>query len=804
MVNMNRVITYIIITGLIFAGPAADSYAACWKYALRNLSHFEREIAPTNPGHGDKILEQMLSARKELIGAIPIGANLTVSMLNMCITAEIDNRGIPGFIEEADGLGPAWIITTGLPGPEVEKYMAGQFEPLGNDQFWGSILSTSRKSLHENTLVGFHGCDNRTNTFNVLFRMQQYYRKEGARMVSAGRSWDPVQIDDVAEARAIVSRLGNADQQYYMKNFGSVYLPQGEIDPRTDEGKRLDDNIIIYLKPHETMIQLVDTLVARYKTQLAQMGVPVALMNKFIFFEFLGPLLRSFQNCVQTEVMFNRLREGVASGSMSAHLSPWLALHIDSVHHNRSLLAFATHKLDDERLSFISQDDPRFAPGTLEEGKGFRYFADVDRFREIMDNIEIVNGDLAINVAYFEWLFGDFLKEEHRAVLSDALLNSLSYPIPSSLMRSSETPFTTLWATQRQSSIYQILSELSDEDLAGLNEYVTEPNRTITESLDELRRRLNTDSYGSIPDIVRLRTELEVIFIKTHAHELTGNANELIARGSKVPAQDDYLEAHRLLNKLAYEVTPGTKDPDTWHRLGLAARDVAAHVPGKEACMMPHAIGSLRYVCSLSPNHPNAWFSLGYVLHDAGDFKTAAQAFRRATDIYGQNYDYWYELGLVEEKQNNFHEATEAFKQACKVGPQRYGAWFSLGTTLLAQEDFSGAREAFETAHRLDPESPKIYNNLILALALEGNGYRAIKEGEKFCKTMDIAERNEFWVKLAGFFYEFEDYAYALIVFNKVPEIIRLDDELSFMYAASMRQIQERPPERDKQILFNI
>ncbi|KAF1987389.1 TPR-like protein [Aulographum hederae CBS 113979] len=113
------------------------------------------------------------------------------------------------------------------------------------------------------------------------------------------------------------------------------------------------------------------------------------------------------------------------------------------------------------------------------------------------------------------------------------------------------------------------------------------------------------------------------------------------------------------------------------------------------------AINSFRMAAQLAPSSGYASALLGHELLDCDDIKGAEEAYKSADSR--QHYTAWYGLGRIARQQGEYVEAISYFQHAEKINPENSDLQTDLGQTYLKLKQLSKAAECFRKAVALSP-----------------------------------------------------------------------------------------------------
>ena len=98
-----------------------------------------------------------------------------------------------------------------------------------------------------------------------------------------------------------------------------------------------------------------------------------------------------------------------------------------------------------------------------------------------------------------------------------------------------------------------------------------------------------------------------------------------------------------------------------------------------------------------------AWYNLGLLERDAGQYEAAIVAYRRAVEERPEYEAAWNNLGLVYHDVEQYEEAEAAFSQAVLLREDYVAPWMNLGKTYAAQDLYWLAAGAYERALEIEP-----------------------------------------------------------------------------------------------------
>lgn len=118
------------------------------------------------------------------------------------------------------------------------------------------------------------------------------------------------------------------------------------------------------------------------------------------------------------------------------------------------------------------------------------------------------------------------------------------------------------------------------------------------------------------------------------------------------------------------------------------------------------AAGELyQIILQRAPDNHRALHALGVVTHRGGSKSTEAITFiKRALELKPDFYDAWYNLGNVFCDLGQWSEAQQAYYNVLQLSPHYYRAWQGLGNVFFRMERFEESIECYRKADEISPE----------------------------------------------------------------------------------------------------
>jgi tetratricopeptide (TPR) repeat protein len=215
--------------------------------------------------------------------------------------------------------------------------------------------------------------------------------------------------------------------------------------------------------------------------------------------------------------------------------------------------------------------------------------------------------------------------------------------------------------------------------------------------------------------------------------ELGSGIGELLARGQKAYAGNDYVRAEQCY-KAAVEREP--KHAGAWYCLGLTCQ-----AQGKPA----QAVESYRCVLTLQPGHAEAHVGLGTALGQMGKTKEAVVSLREAIRLQPELAKAHNNLGVALGKLGQQQEALQAWQEAVRLEPDYSEAQFNYAVALAEAGRIEDAMTAYQQAIRARGDFAEAYSNLGLLLTENGRPAEAVivlKQATRLSQNFTDAHNN--------------------------------------------------------------
>ena len=142
-----------------------------------------------------------------------------------------------------------------------------------------------------------------------------------------------------------------------------------------------------------------------------------------------------------------------------------------------------------------------------------------------------------------------------------------------------------------------------------------------------------------------------------------------------------------------------------------------------------------------APDDPNAYAELGNQFADAGDYASAAAAYRESLRRDTRNATVMKDLGAALHLLNRGEEAKHALRLSLHLDPSCAETWRNLGVVFSCETEWGLALECFKEALARNPSWPEGYRYLSTALEATGDYADAAEaSGKALAAAPDSAE----------------------------------------------------------------
>lgn len=136
------------------------------------------------------------------------------------------------------------------------------------------------------------------------------------------------------------------------------------------------------------------------------------------------------------------------------------------------------------------------------------------------------------------------------------------------------------------------------------------------------------------------------------------------------------------------------------------------------------------------PENAKKEFERGMKSFEKNDFNGAAQALKKAIEIFPDYYDALEVLGTEYVKHNDYNSALPLLEKAVAVNKDGWRGFYSLGIAQLEMKQRGEGIKSLKRAAELNPESPNVNMRLGMALAVDDDARaEAIQAFERVRKS---------------------------------------------------------------------
>lgn len=132
------------------------------------------------------------------------------------------------------------------------------------------------------------------------------------------------------------------------------------------------------------------------------------------------------------------------------------------------------------------------------------------------------------------------------------------------------------------------------------------------------------------------------------------------------------------------------------------------------------ASGYFERVTKLAGWNADAWWFLGNIYFDRGEYQTVVETMGRALKNVPKDYRLYLLSGMAYSQLGMTDQAVAAFEKSLELNPNDVNTLGSLALTYDGKEQFSISDSLYERALRIDPNNPLILNNYSYSLAERG------------------------------------------------------------------------------------
>lgn len=194
--------------------------------------------------------------------------------------------------------------------------------------------------------------------------------------------------------------------------------------------------------------------------------------------------------------------------------------------------------------------------------------------------------------------------------------------------------------------------------------------------------------------------------------KLQNKARELLAAGRTREARDTFAGICEML----------PSDPNAWYTLGALSGQLGDY-PGSEKAFLR--------LCQIAPANPQARLSLGKVQEAQGRLGEAESSYRSALGLAPASIDAALSLGMLLGRCDRYPEAIELLRGILQREPGHGMAKYCLAAALEGAGDFAGALQCYREALGVQPANDRICNSMGVLLQKMGNPNEARQAYER-------------------------------------------------------------------------
>lgn len=150
------------------------------------------------------------------------------------------------------------------------------------------------------------------------------------------------------------------------------------------------------------------------------------------------------------------------------------------------------------------------------------------------------------------------------------------------------------------------------------------------------------------------------------------------------------------------------------------------------------ALKEFERAIEVNPTLTIAYVGAAELYTQKGDYNTAEQRYRKATELEPANFDAQYGHGLVLQILDRVAEAIRAYLRALAIRPDDFDANLNVATAYMQVNEPAQARPYAERAVRLNPESGPARVNMGAVYAALGMHDAAVLEYQQAAELMDL------------------------------------------------------------------
>ncbi len=169
--------------------------------------------------------------------------------------------------------------------------------------------------------------------------------------------------------------------------------------------------------------------------------------------------------------------------------------------------------------------------------------------------------------------------------------------------------------------------------------------------------------------------------------------------------------------------------------VGLAEADLVRAALLMRRGELQGARALYRQVSQAQPTRSEAFYGLGFLLAEAGEFKEACQALERAVELEPDVASFQFQLGRVLLALRRRTEAFDHLEQALRLNPKHLPTYQLYATALRLGGELVGAEELLREGLKTFPHEPHLLRALSQVLAAKGDLAGAVAAAEALARV---------------------------------------------------------------------
>ena len=234
-----------------------------------------------------------------------------------------------------------------------------------------------------------------------------------------------------------------------------------------------------------------------------------------------------------------------------------------------------------------------------------------------------------------------------------------------------------------------------------LQEEAANPSPKLTPTQDEVHEMMGLYNQGRFQEVIQRAEET--------AQNSTPNVmlfNLIAAANSALKNLDLAIES---FNKVL-EINP--KDATAYFNIGtifLEKGEFGLAIKNYQKCL------------AINSNHAEAHDNMGSALKSQGNLTSAIEQFEQAIHLRPNFAQAHYNLGVALQAKGHLSESIKSYKKACEIKPDYFKSYHGIGNALKEQGKVGAAIDSYKQAIKIKPDYADAYNHMGLALMDKGD-----------------------------------------------------------------------------------